>query len=856
MKSSGQTAEQWRQASLEYQAILENAWVGIAFTRDRKFLHCNPRFSEIYGWRHGDLAGQPGSAVYPSAEAYAEVGQVAGPILSTGNVFEAEITMSRRDGSTFLAHVYAKAINAADTGVGTIWIAEDVTERRVAETKLQRLLLDQQAILENASVGIVFTRDGYIVRCNSRADEMYGWPSGSLVGNLAAVFFSDDDDYGRFGMIAGPILAAGERLDLEWLNARKDGSSFWCRNLAKAIDMGDGSRSAIWITEDITERKEAEASMRRLLLEQRAILENASVGILFTCDGIIMHCNPRMEAMFKWEPGTLAGHRANTFFVDDDDYARFGAAAQPTLAANQLLDIEWSNVRRDGTSIWCRHLARSIDLGDGRRSAVWITEDITARKATEEALHRAHDEMEQRVRERTAELATANDRLRAEIDDRQQAENRMRHMANHDALTGLPNRRLLHDRLRQAMALAHRSEHKLAVLFIDLDRFKTINDSLGHASGDLLLQDVAKRLSGTLREGDTVARLGGDEFVIVLPELATSNDAALVAHKLIEVFAPAFALREFEVHVTPSIGIAVYPDDGADIEALTRNADAAMYHAKDMGRNNYQFFTEQMNAVASQRFALETNLHRALERGELVLFYQPRIAIDTRQVCGFEALLRWQHPEQGMISPADFIPLAEETNLIIPIGEWALREACRQNMVWQRAGYPASPIAVNLSPRQFRQRDLVALVERALTESGMEARYLELEITEGSLMQMTDLTLDTLSQLSALGVGLSIDDFGVGYSSLNYLKRFPVDQLKIDQSFVRDIATDPDDAAIVTAIIGLAKSLQLSVVAEGVETEEQLAFVAASGCNEAQGYFFSRPIPASEAERRFLQACG
>ncbi|MCF8179683.1 MAG: EAL domain-containing protein, partial [Sulfuritalea sp.] len=538
-----------------------------------------------------------------------------------------------------------------------------------------------------------------------------------------------------------------------------------------------------------------------------------------------------------------------------EDYAGFGAAAQPALASNQLLDLEWGNIRKDGTSIWCRHLAKSIDLDDGKLSTVWITEDITARKATEEALRRAHDEMEQRVRERTTELATANARLSAEVDDRQQAEDRMRHMANHDALTGLPNRRLLHDRMRQAMALAHRSEHKLAVLFIDLDRFKTVNDSLGHASGDLLLQDVARRLAGALREGDTVARLGGDEFVIVLPELASSNDVAQVAHKLTELFAREFAVKDIEIHVTPSIGIAVYPDDGKDVETLTRNADAAMYHAKEMGRNNYQFFTEQMNAVASQRFALESNLHKALERNELLLYYQPRIAIDTRRVCGFEALLRWQHPERGMISPADFIPLAEDTNLIIPIGEWALQEACRQNIAWQRAGYPALPIAVNLSPQQFRQRDLVELVERALVSSGMDPRYLELEITEGSLMQTTELTLETLKRLSALGIGLSIDDFGVGYSSLNYLKRFPVNQLKIDQSFVRDIATDPDDAAIVTAIIGLAKSLHLSVVAEGVETEEQLAFVAQSGCNEAQGYFFSPPIPAAEAELRFLKLC-
>jgi diguanylate cyclase (GGDEF)-like protein/PAS domain S-box-containing protein len=849
-----QNAQQWRQALLEYQAILENAWVGIAFTRDRKFLHCNPRFSEIYGWPHGDLTGQPGSVVYPSAEAYAEVGRVAGPILAVGQVFENELPMRRKDGSTFLAHIFAKAINPNDTAAGTIWIAEDVTDRRADEVRLQDLLLEQQAILENASVAISFTRDGVIMTCNPQLERMYGWPPGSLAGKSGKTFFIDDADYQRFGEIAGPILAAGRQLDIEWRVVRRDATSFWCRILGKAIDRGDGSHNTIWINEDITARKEAEAILSKLLAEQRAILDNASVGILFTRSGVIADCNPRMEDMFGWEHGALAGQPASVFFADRDDYGRFGAAAGPVLSSGGLLDLEWYNLRKDGSGIWCRHLARSVDLGDGQLSTVWISEDITRRKAAEEALRRAHDEMEQRVRERTVELAAANARLRAEVDERQQAEERVRHMANHDALTGLPNRRLLHDRLRQAIALAHRHKQRVAVMFLDLDRFKHNNDSLGHAAGDTLLQEVSQRIGAALREGDTVARLGGDEFVIVLPELEDANAAAVVAHKLTEVFAAPFVLGSAELRVTPSIGIAVYPDDGEDPETLTRNADTAMYHAKDMGRNNHQFFTEQMNVAAAKRFALESRLHRALDRGELLLHYQPRIAIDSGRACGFEALLRWQHPEQGMVSPATFIPVAEETGLIVPIGEWVLKEACRQHMAWRAAGLPPQQVAVNLSPRQFRQPRLADTIGRILAETGMEPAYLALEITEGSLMQMTAHTFSTLEALHGLGVGLSIDDFGVGYSSLNYLKRFPVDQLKIDQSFVRDIATDPDDAAIVSAIIGLAHNLKMSVVAEGVETEEQLAYVSACGCIEAQGYYFSQPLPADEAAARFLAA--
>jgi len=846
------TAGQWRQTLLEYQAILENAWIGIVFTRDRKVLHCNPRFSEIFGWPHGELDGLSGVLLYPSAEDYSVLGRLAGPILSAGGIYEGELTMRRKDGTTFLAHLHAKAINAADTRAGTIWIAEDITERRAAEARLQELLLEQQAILENASSAISFTRDGVIVTCNPQLERMYGWPPGSLAGMPGKTFFIDEADYRRFGEIAGPVLASGRQLDLEWRTARRDGTPFWCRILGKAIDHGDGSHNTIWINEDITERKEAGAAMQKLLAEQRAILDNASVGILFTRNGINMDCNPRMETMFGWERGTLTGESAAVFFADADEYARFGTAARPALAAGRLLDIEWSTLRRDQSRFWCRILAKGVDLGDGQTSTVWITEDITQRKTAEEALRRAHDEMEQRVRERTIDLAKANAKLQAEVEERQQAEEQVRHMANHDALTGLPNRRLLHDRLRQAIALAHRQQKSVAVMFIDLDRFKNINDSLGHATGDALLQEVGRRITAELREGDTVARLGGDEFVVVLPELKNANDAASVAYKLIGAFASPFALANVELRVTPSLGIAVYPHDGEDPETLTRNADTAMYHAKEMGRNNHQFFTEQMNVAAAQRFALEIKLHNALERGELQLHYQPRIAIDTRRTCGFEALLRWNDPEAGMIAPSIFIPVAEETGLIVPIGAWVLREACRQHMAWRAAGHTPLPIAVNLSPRQFRQPDLVDAVARILVESGIEAHYLTLEITEGSLMQATTHTLETLEQLNALGVGLSIDDFGVGYSSLSYLKRFPVDQLKIDQSFVRDIATDPDDAAIVSAIIGLAQNLQLNVVAEGVETEAQLAFIAAAGCNEAQGFYFSQPVPADEAAHRFL----
>jgi predicted signal transduction protein with EAL and GGDEF domain len=365
-------------------------------------------------------------------------------------------------------------------------------------------------------------------------------------------------------------------------------------------------------------------------------------------------------------------------------------------------------------------------------------------------------------------------------------------------------------------------------------------------TGDALLQNVARRLSGTLREGDTVSRLGGDEFVVVLPSLDQPKAAEKVALKLVDALAPPIDLGGQELRVSASIGISLFPEDGCDTETLLRNADSAMYHAKDMGRNNYQFFMEQMNVAAAERLRLENDLHRALERQEFELHFQPRVSVANGLACGIEALIRWRHPERGLVLPEHFIPVAEDTGLIVPIGEWVINEACRQGTAWCAAGLPQIPVAVNLSPRQFRQSNLVDTVARAIDRHGWPCNLLELEITEGVLMQQTSDTLKTLEALNRLGVGLAIDDFGTGYSSLSYLKRFPVDFLKIDQSFVRDIAVDPDDATIVTAIIGLAHSLGLTVVAEGVENASQLDFIRDAGCDEAQGYHIGRPMPAAQ----------
>jgi diguanylate cyclase (GGDEF)-like protein/PAS domain S-box-containing protein len=422
----------------------------------------------------------------------------------------------------------------------------------------------------------------------------------------------------------------------------------------------------------------------------------------------------------------------------------------------------------------------------------------------------------------------------------------MTHSAQHDFLTGLPNRMLVEDRIAQSIILASRHRGKLAVLFLDLDGFKHINDSLGHAIGDKLLKSVAGRLVDCVRASDTVSRQGGDEFVILLSEVAQVDDAAISARRILMMLTAPHSIDDRDLHVTASIGVSVYPDDGLDAETLIQNADTAMYQAKENGRQGYQFFKPTMNVRAVERQSIEESLRRALERNEFALHYQPKINLKTGAITGAEALIRWTHPTQGPMPPGKFIPVAEDCGLILRIGNWALREACKQARIWENAGLPASTMAVNISAMEFRDEHFLEGVFAILRETGLDPRSLELELTEGVLMKRAECTESILDALRASGVRLAVDDFGTGYSSLSYLRKFPIDALKIDQSFIRQISTAPDDTAIVTAMISMGRSLKLRVVAEGVETQEELAFLQAHQCDEAQGYYFSRPVPPDQ----------
>ncbi|UCF77247.1 MAG: EAL domain-containing protein, partial [Betaproteobacteria bacterium] len=418
--------------------------------------------------------------------------------------------------------------------------------------------------------------------------------------------------------------------------------------------------------------------------------------------------------------------------------------------------------------------------------------------------------------------------------------------AHYDVLTSLPNRVLFYDRLKQSLAQAKRNQWIVGVMFIDVDRFKNVNDTMGHAVGDRLLQQISERLKGTVRAGDTVGRLGGDEFAVVLSNLASAQDASVVAQKMMACFKEPFRLESTEVYVTASIGITLYPEDSTEQDILIRNADAAMYKAKEIGRDSYQFYTPEMNTRALAVLGMENSMRRALDRGEYLLHYQPKAGIANGEITGLEALIRWRHPERGLVSPGEFMPVLEETGLIVPVGQWVLNAVCEQIKAWESAGVQPVPVAVNLSARQFTSKDLGETIKRTLEEHQIDPGLIELEITESSLMVNTEEAVRTLEYLSGLGVSLSIDDFGTGYSSLSYLKRFPLDSLKIDRSFIRDVTTDGDDATITRAVISMAHSLGLKVVAEGVENERQLAFLTEYGCDQIQGYFFTRPLPADD----------
>jgi diguanylate cyclase (GGDEF)-like protein/PAS domain S-box-containing protein len=834
--------EATKQVLREQKAILDNASVGILFTKSGIMLSCNPRFAEMFGYTTDEMKGKPAVEVFPSPEAYVDFGNQAGPFLGNGQPFEKnEFEFRRKDGSQFWCRVRATAVDLAHSHEGTIWILEDVTDAR-------QTLVEVQALMTNASFCILYTKDRKITRYNRGFAEMFRYQGDEGLGLPGRALYPSDELYDEVGRVAGPLLSKGRPFQMDIELRRKDDTTFWAQLIAYVVNPDDVTQGTIWIIEDRTEHKLAEESLRNALLENQAILDSAVLGIAVVEDGFNQRCNTQMEQLFGYSPGEINGLSVQAFYPDLDTWAIARDETARDFQAGHVNMSEHKLVRKDGSTFWARLSGRPFDLANPRGRSVWMIDNITTRREAAESVRRARDELEVRVLERTAELAGANALLQGEIVERRQAEARVHHMAYHDSLTGLPNRALLSDRLDRAMLAVQRSERKLAVMFLDLDRFKTINDSLGHLTGDHLLKEVASRLCRAVRASDTVARLGGDEFVVLVPGIRGPEECIHVAEKIIEVLATAFPFEGRNLHITPSIGICVYPDDGDDVETLMRHADAAMYHAKASGRNNYQFFTQKMNLAAAQHFEIESSLRSALIKHQFELFFQPIMDTSTRRLHTLEVLLRWRRPGLGLTMPDQFISILEENGLIVPVGEWVIRTACEQVMVWQSMGVALVPLAVNLSPRQFMHRGLVESIRKILDETGIDPALIEFEITETALMQHGEHTLEVLGQINAMGIRLSIDDFGTGYSSLAYLKRFPVRKIKIDRAFIKDLEQSSEDQAIVAAIIALSDSLQLSVVAEGVETEGQFKLLQANGCQYAQGYLFSVPLEAGPAQ--------
>ena len=563
----------------------------------------------------------------------------------------------------------------------------------------------------------------------------------------------------------------------------------------------------IGVIRDITDRQQAYDQIRKL---SRAVEQSPSVVMIMDTRGIVEYVNPKFTQQTGYIPEEVIGEDPNILKSDTVPPGNYKQIWEDIISGKEW-EGEFTNVKKNCELYWEFVQISPIRNSNGEIThVIKVSEDITERKKAEETIQR---------------------------------------MAYYDNLTGLPNRTLFNDRLTQAIAHAQRKNEILAVLFLDLDRFKLINDTLGHAMGDKLLQSVSNKLKEYVRKDDTVSRSSGDEFTLLFTGITNTKDVEMMAQKIIKALRQPFVFGNHELNITTSLGIAIYPKDGKNGETLLKNADTAMYHAKERGRDNFECYNHSLHEKATKKLLLDTKLRLALEKDQFILHYQPQIEIHTEQIVGVEALLRWQHPDLGLVSPMDFISTAEGSGMIVPIGEWVLRTACMQIKSWQNLGIPPIRISVNLSAQSFIRQNLVEVINKTLKQTGVSPHLLEIEITESTIMKNIESTIYKLSKLKELGINISIDDFGTGYSSLSYLRKFPIHTLKIDGSFIRDILGNQDDAAIVTAIIAMAKKLRLKLVAEGVETKEQLAFLKQQKCDMAQGYLISRPLPTREIEK-------
>ncbi len=801
--------EALRQSETQYRLLFDSnpvpMWV---FDRKTlKFLTVNEAAVRHYGFSGREFLAMTIADIRPEEDIPDLLETTANPIQG---LQQATIWRHRKkDGAIIEVEIVAHGLDFHGIEAELV-AAYDITERKQAERATNLL-----AAIVNSSADAIISKglDGVISSWNKGAEQLFGHSAEEAIGQHITLIIPPDRLYEEETILER--IRRGEQIEnFETVRIHKDRTPLDISlTVSPVMDTSGGVVGASKVARDIGERKHAEQALQLAEEKYRAIFEDAVVAIFqSSLGGRYTTVNPAMAHMLGYDsPQELVASISDIsqqVYVNPKSRDEFKRLMQEL---GMVRDFECQIYRRDGSTMWVSVNARAVSKAGVLVGYEGTNEDITARKVAEE---------------------------------------RVQFLAYYDALTGLPNRILLQDRLAKALAGARRRKDKVAILFLDLDRFKIINDSLGHSLGDLLLQGVAERLKKWARELDTVARLGGDEFVIVLTNVRDVADAAVAADRIVKTMTAGFVVEGHPLNISCSLGISVFPEHGSDSDTLIKNADAAMYSAKESGRNTFRFFTKDMNAQVVERLTLENSLRQALVRKELFLVYQPQIEIATGRITGLEALLRWQHPELGLVPPNKFIRIAENSGLIMPIGEWVLRTACSQLRKWQDQGLPGVPVAVNVSAVQFRQEGFCDLIRGVLHETGLIAQYLELELTESLLLSSADVTFAVLRELKAMGLTLAIDDFGTGYSSLSYLKQFPVSKLKIDRSFVRDVAVNPDDAAIATAIISMAKSLNLKVIAEGVENEAQMAFLRARHCDEIQGYYFSKPLPADECAEK------
>ena len=716
---------------------------------------------------------------------------------------ESEFRLRSADGEYGWVHHSAEPVtDSVGRLAGYLGTCHDISERRDAELAARARAQEIRLLADNVPVLIAhFTPELRCLFANKAYATTWGWSVDSVIGHTVEEIIGAEG-YREIEPHIRRVLQ-GETVTYERAIKAAEGAQRVLEvNLLPQLGEAGEVQSAFVLITDITRHRLSELEVRESEERLRKFSDATHEGIVFHEDGIITDCNDAGLRLIGYRYDELVGRPVLDFVPPD---AR---------------DSVFNSIRQG----YERPYEAAIQHKDGTRIAVELTGKVMPYKGKHYRMTVIRD-----------------------IRDRKAAEARIQFLAHHDTLTGLPNRVLLMDRLEFILASARRRQSMVGILFIDLDNFKTVNDSLGHAAGDALLRLTATRIEGSLRSVDVVSRLGGDEFLVVLPDLENEQSPVPVAEKLLEAVSEPVTLEGQSLSVSPSIGITVYPRDGASAETLIRNADAAMYLAKDRGRSNFQFFSERLSQAAFNTLSLETRLREAIREEAFELHYQPQVRVDTGKLVGMEALIRWPQREGPPVMPNDFIPIAEQRGLIMPIGAWVLRQACRQNRMWQLAGLPRIPVAVNLSAVQFKQKNLVEEVERVLAETGLDAPCLEFELTESMLMEETPDLMRTLDGLRVLGVRLAIDDFGTGHSSLAHLKRFPLDKLKIDRSFVRDIATDPDDRAITAAIVDIARAMAITSIAEGVESEAQLDFLLSRGCDEMQGFLASPPMPAAEA---------